>query len=709
LQPNELRGRGSAVSKILNSHLERLALVYVRQSTPHQVFEHRESQARQYALADHAVRLGWSRERILVIDEDQGHSGQSMEGRSGFKHLLAEVTLDHVGIVLGLEMSRLARSNKDWHHLLELCAMFGTLLADQDGVYDPQDPNDRLLLGLKGTMSELEIHTMRNRLEKGKLHKARRGELFMEVPTGYVRTPSGDLALDPDEQVRAVVSLVFDKFDELGSLYAVFRYLLQHNIRLGIRAWSGPNRGQLEWRRPCYGTLCSILHHPFYAGTYAYGRRCIDPKRKRPGRPGTGRKFVPMNQWKATLHDHVPAYITYERYLDNQERLRQNRSRFDAPGVPRQGAALLSGLVYCGNCGTRVRTCYPRSARPRYSCNRHALRGLERKCHSLDTAVIDDLVSRQVLRALEPAALELSLRAGEDVQQERARLATHWKQQLERARYESAKAERHYRAVDPENRLVAGTLEKQWEEALQKERHLQEDHDRFTREVSPELTAEEKSRIRDLAGDVPALWTATTTTLADRKEIIRCLITRVEVRVQKDNEYVDLTLHWAGGFVSQHQVVRPIKEYERLSDFNHLVDRARQLREKGHTAAEIAEHLNKEGFKSIKGTSRFHTGQVRQLLVRWGLAGVRNKEEAIGPHERLLSDLGRQLRLHPSKLRRWIRLGWVHCRQTPIMRLHVIWADEKELDRLRRLRDHAKAHPYQPYPEEITAPRPRQP
>jgi DNA invertase Pin-like site-specific DNA recombinase len=689
--------------------LERLAIVYVRQSTPHQVFENQESRARQYALVDHATTLGWPRERILVIDEDQGHSGQSMEGRTGFKRLLAEVTLDHVGIVLGLEMSRLARSNKDWHHLLELCAIFGTLLADQDGIYDPQDANDRLLLGLKGTMSELEIHTMRNRLQKGKLHKAQRGALFTEVPIGYVRTSSEELALDPDEQVRSVVKLIFDKFDELGSLYAVLRYLFQHNIRLGIRARCGPHLGQLEWRRPCYPTLWGMLHHPFYAGTYAYGRSCTDPKRKQPGRRGTGRKMVSMDQWKVVLHDRLPAYITYERYLLNQERLHQNRARFDAPGVPRHGTALLTGLVYCGNCGTRVRVRYPRSARPRYDCNRHLRLGLERNCHSLETAVIDDLVSQQVLQAVQPAALELSLRACEDVQRERDRLTLYWQQQLQRARYETAQAERHYRAVDPENRLVAGTLEKEWEQALHKERQVQEDHERFLRQVPARLTPEEQERVRVLANDIPALWNASTTTLADRKEIIRCLLTRVFVTVQKDNEYVDLTLHWAGGFTSQHQVVRPIKEYDRLSDYTRLVDRARQLRESGHTAAEIAEKLNTEGFHSIKGESKFSTGQMRQLLVRWGLCGVRDQEVVLNSHEWLLPDLSRKLGVGSSKLRRWIRRGWVHCRQTPIMRLHIIWANRKELDRLCRLRDHAKAHPYQPYPEAITAPGPRSP
>ena len=258
--------------KIAWEHIERLAVVYVRQSSLHQVMENRESRERQYALVNYAESLGWSKDRVLVIDEDQGLSATSAEHRNGFQRLLAEVTMDHVGIVLGLEMNRLARSCKDWHHLLELCALFGTLLGDQDGVYDASDPNDRLLLGLRGTISEVELHTMRNRLQRGRLNKARRGELFFSVPLGYVITPTGEVTFDPDEQARSVVRLVFDKFDELGSVRGVFLWFLRNGIRLPIRPHSGPRKGQIQWQRPILCTFNRMLHHPIYAGAYSYGR-----------------------------------------------------------------------------------------------------------------------------------------------------------------------------------------------------------------------------------------------------------------------------------------------------------------------------------------------------------------------------------------------------------------------------------------------------
>lgn len=275
-------------SKVRAEHWRKLAIVYVRQSSPQQVLENRESTERQYALAGFATELGWPASQVLVIDEDQGRSGTSAEQRSGFQRLLAEVTMDHVGLVLGLEMSRLARSSKDWHQLLELCAIFGALLADQDGVYDPSDPNDRLLLGLKGTMSEVELHTMRNRLRRGALNKAQRGELFQGVPMGYVLLPNGAVAFDPDEQAQSVIRMLFAKFAELGSIYSVFRYFIRHGIDLPVRLRSGGRRGELEWRRPSLPTLCQVLHHPIYAGAYAYGRRPTD------ARAGYARQETPL-------------------------------------------------------------------------------------------------------------------------------------------------------------------------------------------------------------------------------------------------------------------------------------------------------------------------------------------------------------------------------------------------------------------------------
>jgi DNA invertase Pin-like site-specific DNA recombinase len=333
--------------KVKPFHLARRAVVYVRQSTPQQVAEHKESAARQYALVGRALDLGWPASQVEVIDEDQGKSGQTAEGRLGFQRLLAEVGLDHIGIVLGLEMSRLARSCKDWHQLLELCAIFRTLLADQDGLYDPTDHNDRLLLGLTGIMSEAELHVLQKRMYEGKLNKARRGEVFTVPPIGYVKLPSGEFALDPDEQVRSVVRLLFDEFGRQGSVHGLLRYLVRHGIRLPVRPHFGPNRGLLDWRRPNQETLQNLLHNPAYAGTYRWGHRRADPRRKVQGRPGTGRRAAP-EEGLILIENHLPAYITHERFGANQQRLAANRSRADAPGAPGRGHRCWAGSCSVG-------------------------------------------------------------------------------------------------------------------------------------------------------------------------------------------------------------------------------------------------------------------------------------------------------------------------------------------------------------------------
>jgi DNA invertase Pin-like site-specific DNA recombinase len=389
--------------------------------------------------------------------------------------------MDHVGLVLGLEMSRLSRSCKDWHQLLELCGLFDALLADQDGVYDPSDPNDRLVLGLKGQISELELHTIRSRLVRGKLNKARCGELIINAPIGYVKTPAGGLAMDPDEQARAVVRLLFDKFEELGTAHAVTRYLRLNPIRLGIRPHDGPNRGNLEWRPALVSTVYRILTHPAYAGTYAYGRTPIEPRRRRRnGQPGIRR--APMAEWAVTLHDRLPAYITWRQYLRNTERIRQNRTTASTPGHVRRGGALLCGIVFCGRIARRMGVVYSSKSRPRYHCGAHHQTGESWACRGITAAALDAAVADHVLQALTPAGIELSLTAAGDIERERGRLDAHWKAELQRGGYEARLAERSYRAVDPENRLVARTLEQRWEEALRREQELREGYDRFRRE-----------------------------------------------------------------------------------------------------------------------------------------------------------------------------------------------------------------------------------
>jgi DNA invertase Pin-like site-specific DNA recombinase len=700
-QPVALRS-----SKIQDYHLTRLAVVYVRQSSPQQILNHRESCERQYALAGHAAALGWRKERILIIDLDQGKSGRSVEQRAGFQRLLEEVNMGHVGLILALEMSRLARSNKDWHNLLERCTVFSTLLADQDGVYDPRNSNDRLLLGLKGTMSEFELVTMRNRLHDGTRNKARRCELFIHVPFGYVKLPTGEVVLDPDEQVRAVVQLIFDKFAALGSLAKVFRYLIRNDIRIGMRAGTGTHYGQVQWRRATVSALRTLFHHPLYAGAYAHGRSVLDPTRisARTGKPI--RSSLPIEQWAVLKRDVLPAYISWEQYLANRQRLEQNRFREKTMGNARRGTALVSGLVVCGTCGRRLYTAYHHTNIAHYCCTRYALEEFKPNCPSVKAAAVDDVVADAVLRALAPAGLEASMQALANIQKERERLQQHWQQQLERARYEAERAERQYHAAEPENRLVARTLEQRWEEALRRQQQLQEDYDRFLRSQPGELTDQDRAKILALANDLPALWHAPQTTPADRKEIVRCLVERVVVDVRRNSEVVGVTICWRGGATSTQQAVRPVKGFAQLGAYEQLLEHVVELRRQGYSAPGIAAKLNEEGYRTPRRRRLFTTDIVRQLLSRRGLSGERSAATHLGPQEWWMADLARKLGMEVAKLRRWIVHGWLHARRTPGAGMWIVWADRDELKRLRKLVARS-TQGVTSHPQELTTPKKR--
>jgi len=696
--------------KLKDYHLARQAIVYVRQSSPQQVVEHRESTARQYALADRAATLGWPADRVTVIDDDQGQSGRSMATRLGFQRLLAEVGLDHVGIIFGLEMSRLARSNKDWHQRLELCAVFRTLLADADGLYDPTDYNDRLLLGLQGMMSEAELHILKSRMLEGMRNKARRGELLNHPPIGYVRTASGDYQLDPDEQAQGVVRLVFDVFERQGSLHGLLRYLKANEIRLPIRPHFGPNRGQLEWRRPNRVTLSNMLHHPIYAGAYRWGHRKIDPRKQKPGRPGTGRTVNAPEECEVFIRDRHPAYIPWERFEAIQRRLAENRATAEAMGATRGGPSLLSGLVVCGRCAHRLMTGYAGKAnRVRYTCARAMIDYAEPPCQSLSGEFLDSLVADEIMKVLTPASLELSLAAQADIRSERQRLDAHWKKRLERAAFEADRAARQYAAVEPENRLVARELERRWEEALHQEQQLEEAYARFRREQPAEPTAAERKAILQLSQDVPQWWNGATTTAEDRQKIVRLLVERVVVNVQRDSEQVEVTLHWAGGFTSCHQLIRPVARYEQLSNYRELLQRIDSLRRKGCSCGDIAEHLNQEGFCPPKRTDHFTGQMIVRLLSDRQPASRRPRAMAdatlLEKHEHWLTDLARRMKIPVATMHKWQRLGWVHSRKVDVAGGRwAIWADEGELQRIRRIRTCKRTWPEPRYPLELTTP-----
>ena len=655
--------------KVRPHQLERLAIVYVRQSSLRQLTENHESTELQYNLVYRAHDLGWRPERILVIDEDQGISGQTAEARPGFQRLLAEISLNHVGIVLGFEMSRLARSCKDWHQLLELCALFRTLLADQDGLYDPTDYNDRLLLGLKGTMSEAELHILRGRLLQGKLNKARRGELYNRLPIGYVLLPSGEPVMDPDEQVQGMVRLYFEKFEEIGTGRGVCRYLLQHGLRFPFRTYTGLNRGVLLWRPPANCTVYDLLRNPFYAGAYVHGRRQTDPRRKVAGHPSTGRITVSCEDGEVLIRDHHSGYITWEQYLSNRQRLVQNASRPRSPGVPRKGPTLLGGIVICGRCGWKMKIFYHTCGNHKtsYFCPSNVQPSLEPLCQSIATQAVDDLISRQVLRALEPAILELSLQAQQDIERERRRLREDWERRLERARYEVERARRQYDTVEPENRLVARELERRWEQSLLEERALREEFERSGVEQPLVLSAEDRARILELSSNIPALWDAPTTTSMDRQAIVRHLIEKVVITVQGTTEFVDVAIHWAGGFVSHHEVVRPVGRYQLMRDYDRLIARIKELKDSHYTAGEIAEHLNAEGFHTPRLDGVFHAVLVRMLMARAGLSDARVDSEAnthlLGPDEWWARDLAREVGVPLSVVCKWCVRGWVHARK----------------------------------------------
>jgi DNA invertase Pin-like site-specific DNA recombinase len=676
--------------KLRPFHRERLAVVYVRQSTAQQVLDHQESTRIQYGLVNRAQALGWEASRILVIDDDLGKSGTSAQGRAGFQRLVSEVSLDHVGIIFGVEMSRLARSNKDWHQLLELCALFRSLIADLDGIYDPGLYNDRLLLGLKGTMSEAELHILKQRMYQGRLSKAGRGELQFALPVGYVWSPTDEIQFDPDEQVQQVVRLIFRKFEELGTLGGLLRYLAHHQIQLGVRVREGPGKGELVWRRPNRATLQTMLKHPLYAGSYVYGRRQEDPRHKQPERPRTGRVVMTPEEWLVLLPNRCPAYISPEQYECNQARLQANRARADAMGAARSGSALLAGLVVCARCSCRMTVHYDDGGGRLHTdeCVERWTHYGEPKCQHLAGPCLDTFVSQQVLAALEPATLELSLTATERVEQERAELDRLWQQRRERAAYEVERAARQYHAVEPEHRLVARTLERTWEEKLTAQQQLEEEYHRFVQHKPRILTEAEREAIRRLATDIPALWAAATTTATDRKEIIRQVVERVMVDVQGNSERVKVRIEWIGGGHTESVVIRPVGTLSGLSTYQEICHQVQTLTEAGWTATAIAQALSDAGFHPCRPNTSFRAQTItqlqRQLGVRAPRPRIRSRNHLL-PDEWWPAELVHLLGIPRGSLSHWISQGEVRARQLdePLHRW-VVWADEAELERLQQ-------------------------
>jgi DNA invertase Pin-like site-specific DNA recombinase len=663
------RRAGFMPEKISRHHQERLAIIYIRQSTPQQVERNQESTKLQYGLVDRACQFGWARETIVTIDDDLGRSGSTIEGRLGFQRLVAEVGLGHVGLVLGIEMSRLARSCRDWHQLLEICALFDTLIADVDGVYDPANYNDRLLLGLKGTMSEAELHIIKARMLAGRNAKARRGELGKPLPMGYLRRPSGEVALDPDEQAQGVIRLVFALFQRFRTVSGVLRYLVENDIKMPVRTAGGPAKGELEWRRPSRPSLGDLFGNPIYAGVYVYGVRSIDRRRHKPGRPGTGRRPPRPEDAEVFLPDRMPAYITWDQFQRNQEQIRSNRP--SQLGPVRAGGALLSGLIVCGQCGLRMTASYNNAGHAaRYNCHSMHTSYDEPFCQALKAAPVDAQVAHLILQALEPAAIEASLAAAVDLEAERATLDRHWGQRLERAQHQVDQARRRYASVEPENRLVVRTLEQDWEAALSEQARLKADHERFLRDKPQAPTTAELAAIQDLTKDLPALWRAETTTRQERQTIARLLLERIIVTVIGDSEQVRLECHWHGGNRTSHQLVRPVARLKALSTYPGLIARAGELHRAGQNCAVIAATLNEEGWRPPKRRDTFNREMVRHLLASAGLIETKRRGPRTIPERRpgewTISELADEIGAPAATIYSWVQKGRLSSRSVKV-------------------------------------------
>ncbi|HEY2201080.1 MAG TPA: recombinase family protein, partial [Solirubrobacteraceae bacterium] len=543
------------MSKIGSMHLRRAAYVYVRQSTLAQVERNTESLERQYELAERAVALGWDAGEVVVVDSDLGRSGKSTDGREGFHRLVADVGLGKVGIVLGIEVSRLARRNADWYQLLDLCALTDTLIADADGIYHPGLHNDRLLLGLKGTMSEAELHVLRTRMREGALHKVAKGELRVALPAGYEYDQLGQVRITPDEAIVDAIATVFAYFDELSSARQVMLRLLSEGRQLP----RGGSDHKVRWMAATYRVVHTILTNPCYAGVYAYGRKRVQ-RRVVDGVVVERMRSAPREEWHTCLIDHHPGFITFERYEANLARLRANSSapRSDSQGAAREGSALLQGLASCGRCGRRMQVSYSGGSRvPRYSCVRgQAFYGTER-CQSIGGRRVEQVVLDAVFLALRPAAIDATLRAIEDLTSSHQARVHSAELDLERARYDADRARRKFDGCEPENRLVGRTLESEWERQLHRVREAE--HALATVRASrPEpLTEQEIAWCRHAGADLHAVFDAPTTTDRDRKLLLRSMITEVQVTVERERQRADVRIVWEGGALTDHHITVP--------------------------------------------------------------------------------------------------------------------------------------------------------
>ena len=616
--------------KITPSHLARHAIVYLRQSSAAQVEHNRESTDRQYALANKARDLGWPDERIMVIDEDLGLSGSGSVARSGFARLTAEVALAHVGLVLGLEVSRLARNNAEWYRLIDLAGFTDTLIGDADGIYHPALFNDRLLLGLKGTMSEAELHVLRARLNGGIRNKAARGEVRSGLPVGFVwGQADGEVRFHPDEAIVTAIRDVFARFSEMGSARRVWLWFRSQGLKFPLQMHF---RAEIRWVEASYTAIHQVLTNPVYAGAYVYGKTRQETILDASGARKTRIRHLPRSQWQVLIPEHHPGFIDWQTYEANQQRLAENTrpEPHKSGGAVREGGALLQGLASCGHCGRRLHTHYRgRNSSPGYHCAGKVLienRGVY--CLNIGGVQIDDAITQAFIAALEPATLTAALTAAERLEADREAALKQWLLAVERANYEAQRAERRYRAVDPDNRLVARGLEREWEECLKALEAAKADLARRKGERPYVITQQQRDRLLALGPDLISVWNASTTMPRDRKELLRTLIDEVIVKVERDAFAAHLTLRWKGGALTEIDLDLPRSRPATIRTDEDTVALLRRLAVH-YPDAVIAGILNRQGRKTAYG-HRFDRNRVGNLRRHWNIPSSPERPRADG-------------------------------------------------------------------------------
>jgi DNA invertase Pin-like site-specific DNA recombinase len=645
--------------KIKDEHRQKMAYVYVRQSTFSQLKSNQESRRRQYSLVARAKEFGFP--RVEVIDEDLGKSGASSANRAGFQRLVSQVALGCVGAIFCLEASRLARNNRDWHQLIDVCALVGTLIADEDGVYDPRTLNDRLLLGLKGTMSEFELGLLRQRSHLALKQKAKRGELYTTVPIGYVRTSKDRIELDPDQRIRQAIMAVFEQFRVHSSVRQTLLWCRAEKFKLPAKEY-GPFGWTVIWKLPVYNTILKFLKNPIYAGAYVYGRTKTQTSLAEGGALKLKGKRVEIKDWEILILDHHPGYISWDEYLRNQQKIADNMNmgKGKAQGAPRGGPSLLAGLLRCQRCGRKLHVTYSgKGGRVvRYGCRGAMVNHGAGKCLSFGARKIDLEIERRILEVIKPAAILAAIKAEEMKDKEAAQKKEALELSLKQAQYEAERIFRQYNAIEPENRLVAAELERRYEQALLEVARLEDELKAFSLGQSY-LGEKEKQSLLELAQDLPKVWNSPTTDMSLKKRIVRTLIQEIVVDVDEDRSTVEMALHWKGDQISQLSIKKNRTGKHRYSADKEVIELVRELARLSPDK-DIARILNRLGYKTGKGNS-FTQSRVTSLRNHHGIPCY--QENGTDPNILNMQQAADRLGISAMTVRRLIEKGLLRAKQ----------------------------------------------